>query len=74
VLQADAYAGFNELYREGHIKAAACWAHARRKIHDVHVRMPPDSTTEALHRIGELYGIEAGIRGKSAAERLVVRQ
>ncbi|HAU7821287.1 TPA: transposase, partial [Escherichia coli] len=25
-------------YRDGHIKEAACWAHARRKIHDVHVR------------------------------------
>jgi transposase len=31
VLQADAYAGFNELYRDGHITEAACWAHARRK-------------------------------------------
>ncbi|ELU4837965.1 TPA: IS66 family transposase, partial [Escherichia coli] len=38
VLQADAYAGFNELYRDGRITEAACWAHARRKIHDVHVR------------------------------------
>ncbi|EKS2889015.1 IS66 family transposase, partial [Escherichia coli] len=34
VLQADAYAGFNELYRNGRITEAACWAHARRKIHD----------------------------------------
>lgn len=74
VLQADAYAGFNELYREGHIKEAACWAHARRKIHDVHVRTPSEATTDALRRIGELYGIEAGIRGKSAAERLAIRQ
>ena len=38
---------------------------------DVHVRTPSDTTTEALCRIGELYGIEAGIRGKSAAERRV---
>lgn len=30
-------AGFNELYRNGQITEAACWAHARRKIHDVHV-------------------------------------
>ncbi|MFP1592053.1 transposase [Escherichia coli] len=30
VLQADAYAGFNELYRNGGITEAACWAHARR--------------------------------------------
>lgn len=48
--------------------------HARRKIHDVHVRTPSDTTTEALCLIGELYGIEAGIRGKSAAERLAFRQ
>ena len=40
VLQADAYAGFNELYRNGQITEAACWAHARRKIHDVHVPDP----------------------------------
>ncbi|RAP72263.1 hypothetical protein ACZ87_00911 [Candidatus Erwinia dacicola] len=35
----------------------------------MHVRPPSELTTEALHRIGELYGIEAGIRGKSAAGR-----
>lgn len=28
VLQADAYAGFNELYHNGQITEAACWAHA----------------------------------------------
>ncbi|MDO2108009.1 transposase, partial [Escherichia coli] len=55
VLQADAYAGFNELYRDGRITEAACWAHARRKIHDVHVRTPSALTEEALKRIGELY-------------------
>jgi transposase len=59
VLQADAYAGFNELYRDGRITEAACWAHARRKIHDVHVRTPSALTEEALKRIGELYAMEA---------------
>ncbi len=34
-------------------------AHARRKIHDVHVRHPTTVTTEALSRIGELYAIES---------------
>lgn len=38
-------------------------AHARRKIHDVHARVPTDITTEALQRIGELYAIEAEVRG-----------
>lgn len=55
VLQADADAGFNELYRDGQITEAACWAHARRKIDDVHVRTLSVLTEEALKRIGELY-------------------
>ncbi|KAB0037807.1 transposase, partial [Escherichia coli] len=44
----DRNAGFNELYRDGRITEAACWAHARRKIHDVHVRTPSALTEEAL--------------------------
>ena len=71
---ADAYAGFNELYRNGRITEAACWAHARRKIHDVHVRTPSALTDEALKRIGELYIIEAEIRGIPPEQRLVERQ
>ena len=74
VLQADAYAGFNELYRDGSIKEAACWAHARRKIHDVHVRTPSATTEEALKRIGQLYSIEAELRGLCAEQRLTERQ
>jgi transposase len=74
VLQADAYAGFNELYRNGRITEAACWAHARRKIHDVHVRTPSTLTEEALRQIGQLYAIEADIRGMPAEQRLAERQ
>lgn len=74
VLQADAYAGFNELYRDGGIKEAACWAHARRKIHDVHVRTPSATTEEALKRIGQLYVIEAELRGLQAGQRQSERQ
>ena len=74
ILQADAYAGFNELFSDGSIREAACHAHARRKFYDIHVRTPSDTTQKALDYIGELYGIEASIRGKSPAERLRVRQ
>jgi transposase len=74
ILQADAYGGFNELYANGKIREAACWDHARRYIYDVHVRTPTETTKHALGLIGELYGIEAGIRGKPATERLRVRQ
>ena len=70
----DRNAGFHELYREGHIKEAGCWAHARRKIHDMHMRTPSALTEEALKRIGELYAIEADIRGMPAEQRVAERQ
>lgn len=73
VLQADAYAGFNEVYRDGRITEAACWAHARRKIHDVHVRTPSELAEEALKRIGELYTVKVEIRGIPAEQRLAER-
>lgn len=41
-------------------------AHARRKIHDVHVRHPTAVTTEVLNHIGALYAIESEIRGSPA--------
>ena len=74
VLQADAYAGFNALYVDGTLQEAACWAHARRKFHDLHAARPSAITTEALRRIAELYVIEAEIRGKPPHERQQVRQ
>ncbi|WP_261127374.1 IS66 family transposase, partial [Serratia marcescens] len=74
ILQADAYGGYNALYENGRITEAACMAQPRRKIHDVHVRTPTDITTEALRRIGELYAIEAEIRGSPAEKRLSVRK
>lgn len=63
ILQADAYAGYDALYESGRVTEAACMAHARRKIHDVHIRHPTTVTTEALRRIGPLYAIESEIRG-----------
>ncbi|HIA3189069.1 TPA: IS66 family transposase, partial [Escherichia coli] len=78
ILQADAFTGYDRLFsaeREGGaLTEVACWAHARRKIHDVHARVPTDITTEALQRIGELYVIEAEVRGCSAEQRLAARK
>jgi len=74
ILQADAYSGFNELFKDGTVREAACWAHSRRKLYDIHVRTPSETTEKALTYIGELYAIEASIRGKPVQERLRVRQ
>ena len=73
-LQADAYSGFHHLYGEGRIYEVACWAHARRKFHDIHVIHASPTTTEALARIGALYGIEEEVRGKPAELRREIRQ
>jgi transposase len=73
-LQADAYAGFHHLYDSGAIYEVACWAHTRRKFHDIHAIHPSPITTEAIDRIGALYGIEKEIRGKPAGLRRQARQ
>jgi transposase len=74
ILQADAYAGFQKLYEAGGIVEAACWAHARRKFHDLYQSHRSPVAKEALERIAQLYAIEEEIRGRLPAERLTVRQ
>jgi transposase len=79
ILQADAYAGFKELYRPDaggavRIREAACWAHLRRDFHDVWTSTGSPIAKEALDKIGALYDIEREINGRSADQRLCVRQ
>jgi len=73
-LQADAYSGFHHLYEGGNIYEVACWAHARRKFHEIHIAHPSPTTTEAIERIAALYAIEAEIRGSTAEVRRTIRQ
>ncbi|MCW7292295.1 IS66 family transposase [Escherichia coli] len=78
ILQADAFSGYDRLFsaeREGGaLTEVACWAHARRKIHDVYISSKSATAEEALKRISELYAIEDEIRGLPESERLAVRQ
>jgi hypothetical protein len=69
VLQADAYAGFQDIYEKGRVTEAACWAHARRGFYDLNEASPSPVAQEALARIGQLYEVEARLRGKPAEER-----
>jgi hypothetical protein len=73
VLQADGYSGFEELYVDGDIVEAGCWAHVRRKFYDFHQATQSPVAAEALRRIGELYDIEADIRGRLPQQRAEVR-
>src|SRR5574337_1312890 len=60
-LQADAYAGYDQIFAEGKVKEVACWAHARRKFFDI-ARLAEKgkriSAHEALEFISRLYVIE----------------
>ena len=92
ILQADAYAGYGELYaparQPGPILEAGCFAHARRKffeLADVEGAARKKSrgekakhvypiALEAVQKLDALFAIERTINGKSAPERLAVRQ
>jgi transposase len=72
-LQADAYAGFDQIYEAGRIQEAACWAHVRRKFYDIQIAHKSLVAAEALERIGALYGIEKEIQGRSPEQRREIR-
>lgn len=73
MLHADGYAGYKKLYGNS-IVEAACWAHLRRKFHDVIKIKPSSLADEALRRIGELYEIEGRVKGLPPDERRRQRQ
>ena len=77
VLQVDGYSGFKSLLENrppGAIRLAFCWAHCRRRFYEIHQATSSPLAEEALRRIGELYAIEAEIRGRPAEERRAARQ
>jgi transposase len=88
ILQADAYAGFNTLYKAdrkpGAIIEAACWAHARRKffeLADIASKARHGKPTiispialEAVQKIDAIFIAERSINGLSPDQRLAVRR
>ncbi|MHA6766184.1 IS66 family transposase [Sphingobium sp. MK2] len=88
ILQADAYAGYNELFRASRVPApvtrALCWAHARRKFFELadvaaqlkRRRKPIVSpmAAEAVRRIDAIFDIERTLIGVDADIRRDERQ
>jgi hypothetical protein len=72
-LQADAYAGFNDLYdarrRPGRITEAACWAHGRRKFFVLADLRQVPLAIEAVRRIDEISAVEREINGVGSEQR-----
>lgn len=73
-LHADGYAGFGQLFVSQEITESACWAHARRKLYEVHQAQASPLAATALTHISALYAIEAEIRGRPPDQRRAVRQ
>jgi transposase len=62
------------LYATGDILEAACWAHARRKLFEIHQAQGSPIAAEALKRIAALYAIESEVRGQPPNIRLKGRE
>jgi transposase len=88
ILQADAYAGFNALYKPdrpgGPITEAPCWAHARRKLFELaDVASKARAKTSAVispiafaavQKFDAVFAAERSINGLSPTERLAARR
>ena len=75
VLHADAYPGYNEIFKNKKVSEAACWAHVRRKFYEAAVVAKiSDLASHALKQISLLYEIEATIRSKPPEIREKVRK
>lgn len=76
ILQVDGYAGYNRLLkrRVQDIQLAYCWAHARRKLHEVAQTGTTPIADEGLQQIAALYRLERRIRGSTPAQRLAARK
>ena len=89
ILQADAYAGYNALFRTDRspvpLTRALCWAHARRKffeLADVAAQLKrrrgaaiiSPIAAEAVRRIDTIFDAERAVIGTAAAQRFAMRQ
>lgn len=89
ILQADAYAGYNQLYETkrspGPVIPALCWSHSRRKFFELadvegNIRKGKSAKEispiafEAVRRIDALFDIEREVNGHDPAARLAARQ
>lgn len=75
-LQVDGYAGYNRLLKRPaqDVKLAYCWAHARRKLHEVTQSSTAPIAQKGLAQIQALYRIEKDLRGLPPDQRLAARQ
>ena len=62
-LQADAYGGYDGVYKCGYVHEVACWAHARRKFFDAKTT-DGRLAAQMLAMVARLYAVEDEASGK----------
>ncbi|NQY56850.1 MAG: IS66 family transposase [Ilumatobacteraceae bacterium] len=75
ILQADAYAGYDQIFASGDVIEAGCMAHARRKFVEAE-KADPTNVGHVLATMRRLYSVErqAKEQGLDAAARRELRQ
>jgi len=89
ILQVDAYAGYNALFRADRLPVplirALCWAHARRKFFELAdiasqlkrrkgAAVISPIAAEAVRRIDAIFEADRAVNGTAVAQRLATRQ
>jgi transposase len=74
-LQADAFSGYEALFRLGEAIEVGCWAHTRRYFEQA-LRSAPAEATEVMGQMRRLFHLESTLQERDAtpAEVLAVRQ
>ena len=78
LLQVDGYKAYQRLEspdgRGNAIQLAGCWAHVRRKFHDLHANGESQLATVTVERMTALWALEGDIRGKTPEDRSAARR
>ncbi len=72
-IHADAYSGYDELFRKDGVIEVGCWVHARRKF-DEAASSRPQEATEIMARIARMYKLEAECAEMKPEDRTRQRQ
>jgi len=72
-IHADAYSGYDELFRKEGVIEVGCWVHARRKFDEAAASRPAEAT-EILARIAQLYKVESECREIEPGDRCRIRR
>ena len=71
-IHADAYSGYDELFRKREVIEVGCWVHARRKF-DESASSRPEQASDIMARIAQLYQIETACKEMEPEDRCSIR-